>query len=203
MPYHLVLHTPDTLYASLQGSIEIETATALVQDIWQMLDDCFNPTRILLDGRGSQINSCVARFCVEHIIQHIHLGRIALVMSQDYMHLFAPLVHLVPNIGIFENKRDALLFLQAVDRTQFVPQSDQADLLERSVGSMPMRTARSFSSRFVQQYDHASDAVSPAAQPASTVQTSGLLTRMIEKITDSSPQSMDIPTFVRLPETGS
>ncbi len=203
MPYHLVLHTPDTLYASLQGSIEIETATALVQDIWQMLDDCFNPTQILLDARGSQIDSCVARFCVEHIIQHMHLGHMALVISQDYMHLFAPMVQSVPSVTIFEQQRDALLFLQAVDRTQPVLQSDQADLLERSVGYMPIRTTRALASRFVQHYKPATDTVSPAAQPASTIQTSGLLTRMIEKITDNTPQSMDMPAFASLPQTGS
>lgn len=140
MPYHLVLHTPDTLYASLQGSIEIETATALVQDIWQMLDDCFNPTQILLDARGSQIDSCVARFCVEHIIQHMHLGHMALVISPAHGHVFTPLVQSVPAVTIFEHQRDALLFLQALDRTQPALQCDQADLLERSVGYMPIRT---------------------------------------------------------------
>ncbi len=203
MPYHLILHTPDTLYASLQGPIEIETATALVQDIWQMLDDCGHPTQILLDGRAGQIDSCVARFCIEHIIQHMHLGHMALVVNQAYAHVFTPLVQSVPNITMFENQRDALLFLQAIDRTQVVSPGDQADLLERSVGYMPIRTARTFSSRFVQHCNRGTDTVSSAAQPAATTQTSGLLTRMIERITDVSRQSMDIPTSVRLPQTGS
>lgn len=202
MPYHLVLHTPDTLYVSLQGSIEIETATALVQDIWQMLDDCFNPTQIVLDARGSQIDSGVARFCVEHIIQHVHLGHMALVIGQAQAQVFTPLVQSVPTIAIFEHQRDALRFLQAVDRTHSAPRSDQTDLLERSVGYMPMRTAHVFASRFGQHYNRETDAVTPVAQPASPLQTSGLLTRMIEKITDSTPQSMDIPTFARLPQTG-
>ncbi|RMG51645.1 MAG: STAS/SEC14 domain-containing protein, partial [Chloroflexi bacterium] len=55
-----------------------------------------------------------ARQRTEAIVHHKHLGRIAFIVSEHHLLIFAPLVRFVSGIGLFATEQEALRFLGTV-----------------------------------------------------------------------------------------
>ncbi|MCG8352505.1 MAG: STAS/SEC14 domain-containing protein [Chloroflexales bacterium] len=111
MPYQFSLHMSNLLWVELYGQMELDHAESYFHDIWRALDECRNPTNMLVDGRRLHSASHAARRRTEQVAHHPHLGHIAFVVSQHHLLLFAPLVRFVSGVSIFGNEQEALTFL--------------------------------------------------------------------------------------------
>jgi hypothetical protein len=163
MPYQFSFHTSDLLWVEVYGHMELEHAEAYFHDIWRALDECRNPTNMLLDGRGLHSASHAARRRTEQVAHHPHLGHVAFVVSQHHFLLFAPLVRFVSGISIFGNEQEALTFLahsSALPMARELPVSRPPEYqreLSGSVQAAPEET-------------HVSPAHQPPASPPTATQ---------------------------------
>lgn len=111
MSYTLTMHKPDLMWVVMQGHLDIQTANAYFDEVWQRLDACPNPTDMLVDGRQMKNAKFEARRRTEQVIHHPNLGNMAFIVSQTHLLWLAPLARLVNGIGLFGNEQEALAFL--------------------------------------------------------------------------------------------
>jgi hypothetical protein len=112
MPYTINRHNPTLIWVVIHGQLSRDHAEAYFHDMWRLLDESPRPTDLLVDGRRIASAGHGARQRTEQIAHHPHLGRIAFVVSEHHLLLFAPFVKLVSGVGLFGAEQEAITFLQ-------------------------------------------------------------------------------------------
>lgn len=111
MSYEITRHSEYLIWVKVHGRMSLDHAEHYYKEMWGMLDNSLAPTDLLVDGRQIHSADQQARRRTEQIMHHPHLGRIAFVVAEQHLLMFAPLVHLVSGMGMFGDEHAALHYL--------------------------------------------------------------------------------------------
>lgn len=111
MSYRITRSAERLVWVVMDGHLTFAQAEGYFTEMWHLLDSCPAPTDVLLDGRRIVGGDHSARRRTEQIAHHPHLGRLAFIVGELHLLLFAPLVRLVSGVGLFGNEREALAYL--------------------------------------------------------------------------------------------
>lgn len=114
MPYRIRRRAHDLIWVVMEEHVHLAEAERYYHEMWRLLDQCPKPTDLLVDGRRISGADRGARQRTEAIVHHKHLGRIAFIVSEHHLLIFAPLVRFVSGIGLFATEQEALRFLGTV-----------------------------------------------------------------------------------------
>lgn len=126
MPYRISRHSDDLVWIVMHGQLTLAHADAYFGELWELLDTCPPATDLLVDGRQIGDASPSARRRTEQVAQHPHLGKIAFVVREQHLLIFAPFVKLVSGIGLFGDEHEALAFLRTPRHAQPTPRAEPA-----------------------------------------------------------------------------